>query len=275
MGKLDGKVAVITGGARGQGRAHALTLAREGASIVICDVCEQLPTVPMAMSTLADIEETIRMVEELDQCCVGIKADVRDGAAMRGVAERAMSEFGRIDILCANAGIASFAPAWEISDEMWNEMISVNLTGVWQSCKAVIPSMIGGGTGGAIVLTSSTAGLKGYSNLGHYVSAKHGVIGLMRTLAIELAPHNIRVNSVHPTIVNTPMIMNQDAFSIFTGKPDATLEDALPAFSAMHLLPQPWVEVQDVSNAVLFLVSDDARYITGVTLPVDLGFAVK
>ncbi len=276
MGKLDGKVAVITGGARGQGRSHAVTLAREGANIVICDVCEQLPTVQIPMATEADMAETVRMVEDLDRRCVAIKADVRDGEAMRGVAERAMSEFGRIDILLANAGIASFGGTWEMSDETWNEMIDVNLTGVWQSCKAVIPHMIAGGRGGSIVITSSIAGLKGLSGAAHYVTAKHAVVGLMRTLAIELAPHSIRVNTVHPTNVDTPMVNNPVLFEAFSGgRPGATFEDAKPTLQAMNLWPIPWVEAQDISNAILWLVSDDARYVTGVTLPVDLGLMVK
>lgn len=276
MGKLDGKVALITGGARGQGRSHALTLAREGASIVICDVCEQLPTVSMPMPNEADMAETVRMVEDLDRRCVAIKADVRDTAAMQAFADLAMSEFGRIDILCANAGIATFAPAHEMSDELWDEMIAVNLTGVWKSCRAVIPHMIAGGRGGSIIITSSTAGLKGFANLAHYASAKHGVVGLMRVLAIELAQHSIRVNSVHPTTVNTPMVINQDTITLFAGgNPNATLEDVKPTFVAMNLMPQPWVEVEDISNAVLFLASDDSRFVTGVTLPVDLGFMIK
>jgi SDR family mycofactocin-dependent oxidoreductase len=276
VGKLDGKVAVITGGARGQGRSHALTLAREGASIVVCDVCAQLPTVQVPMATDADMAETVRMVEDLDRRCVAVKADVRDSAAMQGVAERAMSEFGRIDILLANAGIASLGTMADMSDETWDEMIDVNLTGVWKSCRAVIPHMIAGGRGGAIVITSSIAGLKGLAGAGHYVAAKHGVVGLMRVLAIELAQHSIRVNSVHPTNVDTPMINNSVIFEMFAGgRPGATVEEVKPVFQAMNLWPLPWVEAQDISNAILWLVSDDARYVTGVTLPVDLGLMVK
>ncbi|HMQ31077.1 MAG TPA: SDR family oxidoreductase, partial [Chloroflexaceae bacterium] len=148
-------------------------------------------------------------------------------------------------------------------------------TGVWQSCKAVIPHMISGGRGGAIIITSSTAGIKGLGMLAHYVSTKHGVVGLMRTLAIELAPHSIRVNTVHPTSVLTPMVDNEVLPAIFTGKADATLEDMKPIMSAMNMLPIPWVEAQDISNAVLFLASDEARYITGVQLPVDAGATQK
>lgn len=267
MGKLDGKVAVITGGARGQGRSHAVTLAREGADIVICDIAAQIDTVPYPMATLEDLEETKRMVEDLDRRCVAVRADVRDGAQMQAVAERAMSEFGRIDILLANAGIAGFASggSWELTDEQWRDMIDTNLTGVWQSCKAVIPHMIDGGRGGSIVITSSTAGLKGFAGTGHYVAAKHGVVGLMRTLAIELAPHNIRVNTVHPTGVNTPMVVNEAMAQLLADNPSAI----------SNLLPVELLEPVDISNAILWLVSDDARYVTGVTLPVDAGFTIQ
>ena len=267
MGKLDGKVAVITGGARGQGRSHAVTLAREGADIVICDIAAQIDTVPYPMSTPEDLEETKRLVEDLDRRCVAVQADVRDGAQMQAVAERAMSEFGRIDILLANAGIAGFASggSWELTDAQWRDMIDTNLTGVWQSCKAVIPHMIAGGRGGSIVITSSTAGLKGFAGTGHYVAAKHGVVGLMRTLAIELAPHNIRVNTVHPTGVNTPMVVNDAIAQMLGDNPSAIA----------NLLPVEMLEPVDISNAILWLVSDDARYVTGVTLPVDAGFTVR
>jgi SDR family mycofactocin-dependent oxidoreductase len=276
MAKLDGKVAVITGGARGQGRTHAVTLAREGADVVVCDVAEQLPTVPYHMPTEEDLQETVRLVEDLDRRCVAVKADVRDGEQMKGLADRAMSEFGRIDILLANAGIVTYGRAWELTEEEWEEMIAVNLTGVWQSCKAVIPHMIERGEGGAIVLTSSGAGLKGFANIAHYVSAKHGVTGLMRTLALELAPHNIRVNSLHPTTVNTDMIHNEGTYKLF--RPDLenpTREDAMEAFRSINLLPIPYAEPEDMANAILWLVSDDARYVTGVPLPVDAGFMVK
>lgn len=275
MGKLDGRVALITGGARGQGRSHALTLAREGASIVVCDIASQMETVPYPMATADQLNETVRLVEDLDQRCVAVQADVRDEQQMQAVAERALTEFGQIDILLANAGIASFAPAWEMTRQMWQEMIDVNLTGVWQSCKAVIPHMIERGQGGAIVLTSSTAGLAPFGNLAHYTAAKHGVVGLMRVLAIELAPHMIRVNTVNPTTVNTDMIHNQAIYDLFTGKEGATLEEARPAYQGLNALPIPWVEPQDISNAILWLVSDEARYVTGITVPVDAGFLIK
>ena len=228
-----------------------------------------MPTVPYKGSTEDDLNETVRLVEDLDRRCVAVKADVRDGAQMKGVVDRALAEFGKIDILLANAGIFSWGPStWELTDEQWNTMINVNLTGVWQSCKAVIPHMVERGEGGAIVITSSTAGLKGFPRFGHYVSAKHGVIGLMRTLAVELAPHMIRVNTVHPTGVNTPMVVNEQVQELFAADPSAGAAMA-------NLLPVEQVEPFDISNAILWLVSDEARYVTGVTLPVDAGFTVK
>lgn len=275
MGKLDGKVALITGGARGQGRSHALTFAREGAEIIVCDVAEGLPTVPYPLATGEDLAGTARMVEDLGRRCLAARADVRDGEGMRGVVARAISEFGRVDILVANAGIESFGAAWELTEEQWDEMISVNLTGVWKSCRAVAPHMIERRTG-VILITSSIAGLKGLANQAHYCAAKHGVVGLMRALAIELAPHGIRVNTVHPSSVDTPIIKNRAMYTLFSGgKPDATLEEVTPAFRALNLLDTPWMEPQDVSNAMLWLASDDARYVTGATIPVDAGLLAK
>lgn len=275
MGRLEGKVALITGGARGQGRSHALTFAREGAEIVVCDVADDLPTAPYPLASAEDLADTARMVEDLGRRCLAVKADVRDGEAMRGVVERAISEFGRVDVLVANAGIESFGSAWELTDEQWDEMISVNLTGVWKSCRAVIPHMIERRSG-VVLMTSSIAGLKGLANQAHYCAAKHGVVGLMRSLAIELAPHGIRVNTVHPSSVDTPIIKNQAMYTLFSGgNPDATLEEVTPAFRELNLLDVPWMEPQDVSNAMLWLASDEARYVTGVTLPVDAGLMAK
>ena len=275
MGKLDGKVALITGGARGQGRSHALTFAREGAEIIICDVAYGLPTVPYPLSSAEDLAATARMVEDLGRRCLAVEADVRSSAGMREVVERGISELGHIDILVANAGIESFGKTWELTDEQWDEMVAVNLTGAWKSCRAVIPHMIERSTG-VILITSSIAGLKGLMNQAHYCASKHGVVGLMRTLALELAPHGIRVNTVHPSSVDTPIIKNQAMYTLFSGgNPNATLEEVTPAFKALNLLDTPWMEPQDVSNAMLWLASDDARYITGTILPVDAGLMAK
>jgi (+)-trans-carveol dehydrogenase len=201
---------------------------------------------------------------------------VRDFEAVKAVVESGIEEFGRLDIVSANAGIASSGSAAELSEQSWQDMIDINLTGVWHTAKAAIPHLISGGQGGSIVLTSSAAGLQAYENVSHYVSAKHGVVGLMRSLALELAPHRIRVNSLHPTQVNTPMIMNDSIYRLFSPDlPNPTADDFAPASQAMNALPIPWVEVEDITNAVLFLASDESRYITGVPLPIDAGAVIK
>ncbi|TXN31359.1 mycofactocin-coupled SDR family oxidoreductase [Lacisediminihabitans profunda] len=276
MGRVEGKVAFITGAARGQGRSHALRLAQEGADIIAVDICAQMDSVPYAMSTPDDLAETVKQVEALDRRIVASEADVRDYGALKSALDAGVAQLGRLDIVSANAGIASFGMLEDMSEETWQEMLDVNLTGVWHAAKAAIPHLKAGGRGGSIILTSSAAGLMAYPGAGHYVSAKHGVVGLMRTLALELAPDMIRVNSLHPTQVDTPMIMNEGVYKLF--RPDLehpTKADFEPASQAMNALPIPWVEAVDISNALLFLASDEARYITGVTLPVDAGAVIK
>ena len=272
MLRLEGKVAFITGVARGQGRSHALRLASEGADIIGVDVCADFDTVPYPMASKDDLDETISLVEGLDRQIVAKVVDVRDVAALRGVVDAAVSDFGRLDFLVANAGISpmSFEQVTDAEDEaQWHDVIGVNLTGVWHAAKVGAPHIIAGGRGGAMVLTSSTAGLRGMSGLGGggggYGAAKHGVVGLMRGLANDLAPHRIRVNAVHPTAVNTMMATN-DALQGFL---------ATQVEKGIHLrnaLPVDMVEPEDISAAVAFLLSDDARYITGTSLPVDAGF---
>ncbi len=271
MGRVEGKVALITGAARGQGRAHALRLAEEGADIIAVDSCTSYGTVPYDGASEADLAETAKQVEDRDRRILTRVADVRDLSGLESAVADGLSEFGRLDIVCANAGIASFAPAWELTEETWQEMIDVNLTGVWKTTRATIPAMIEQGSGGSIILTSSTAGLVAFGNLAHYTSAKHGVVGLMRTLAVELAPHRIRCNSVHPTTVDTPMVQNPAIYGLFTGNPNATRDEAATGMKALNALPVPWVEAVDISNAVLYLASDEARYVTGTTQVVDAG----
>jgi (+)-trans-carveol dehydrogenase len=276
MGKLEGKVALITGAARGQGRSHAIRLAREGADIIAVDLCQQIESVPYDLATPEDLAQTVKEVEALDRRIVASEAAVRDSGALKGAVDRGVAELGRLDIVSANAGISSVGRADELAEQTWQDMIDTNLTGVWHTTKAAIPHLIAGGRGGAIVITSSAAGLMGLQNMGHYVSAKHGLVGLMRTLALELAPHSIRVNSLHPTTVDTDMIQNDATYQLF--RPDLehpTVEDAGEAFLSLNVLPVKWVEPIDISNALLFLVSDDARYITGVTLPIDAGTLLK
>ncbi|GAA2199688.1 mycofactocin-coupled SDR family oxidoreductase [Sinomonas flava] len=276
MGRLDGKVAFITGAARGQGRSHAIRLAQEGADIIGIDVCEAVETNKIPPATQEDLDETVRQVEALDRRIIATKADVRDYDAVKSAVDAGVAELGRLDIVAANAGISGTPNrAEEIPEKDWMTMIDINLSGVWRACKAAIPHLRAAG-GGSIIITSSDAGLFAYENISHYVSAKHGLVGLMRTLALELAPDMIRVNSVHPTTVATDMVMNDTIFKLF--RPDLenpTKDDFAAAAVQMNALPVPWVEAVDISNAVLFLASDESRYITGVPLPVDAGAAVK
>jgi SDR family mycofactocin-dependent oxidoreductase len=276
-GRVEGKVAFITGAARGQGRSHAVRLAQEGADIIAVDICKQIDSVGLPMSTPEDLAETVAQVEALDRRIVAAEVDVRDYDALKATVDDGVAQLGRLDIVAANAGIGSGgSPMHEMSQELWQDMIDVNLTGVWLSAKAAIPHLIAGGRGGSITLTSSVGGLKAYPNIGNYVAAKHGVVGIMRTLAHELGQYGIRVNSVHPTQVDTPMVMHESVYRLF--RPDLenpTAADLAPASQTKHVLPVPWVESVDISNALLFLASDEARYITGVTLPVDAGSLIK
>jgi (+)-trans-carveol dehydrogenase len=271
MGRVEGKVAFITGAARGQGRSHAVRLAQEGADIVALDICQDVETVPFAGATEADLQETVKAVEALDRRIVAQQADVRDLAAVQRVVDEGLSQFGHIDIVCANAGILSITPVLDVTEEQWDTVVDINLTGVWKTVKAAAPAMVERGQGGSIILTSSAAGLIAYPNLGHYTAAKHGVTGLMRALAVELAPHRIRVNSVHPTTVDTPMVDNPAIRELFTGDPQIGRDEAAEAFKPLNALPVPWVEAVDISNAVLYLASDEARYVTGTTMVVDAG----
>jgi SDR family mycofactocin-dependent oxidoreductase len=263
--RLEGKVALVSGAARGQGRSHALRLAQEGADIIAFDICRQLDTVPYPMATPEDLAETVKLVEERDGRIVAREADVRDSATVQALIDEGVREFGRLDVVCANAGIGGIVEnTWTISDDEWEEMIAVDLTGVFKTVKAAVPAMIQAGNGGSIVITSSAAGLKGLTGAAHYVSAKHGLVGLMRTLANELAPHFIRVNTVHPTGVNTPMVVN-DFMAQRLAAADKTV-------SLQNALPVEMVEAVDISNAIVWLASGEARYVTGVSLPVDAGF---
>jgi (+)-trans-carveol dehydrogenase len=276
-GRLEGKVAFITGAARGQGRSHALRLAQEGADIIAVDLEGQIGSVPYAMSTPDDMAETVKQIEALDRRIIASKADVRDFDGLKAALDDGVAQLGKLDIVSANAGIFSTAPIELLTDTEWQDMIDVNLTGVWHTAKAAIPHLRANG-GGSIVLTSSSAGIKATPNAGHYVSAKHGVVGLMRTLALELAPDMIRVNSVHPTTVDTDMIQNTAMYDLFAPdlpKAERTKENLRERFATLNALPIPWVEAVDISNAVLFLASDEARYITGVTMPIDAGSIIK
>jgi SDR family mycofactocin-dependent oxidoreductase len=268
---LTGKVALVTGAARGQGRAHAVRLASDGANIIAVDLCDQIASVPYPLATPDDLAATVKLVEDAGARIVARQADVRDRAALAAALQDGLDEFGRLDIVVANAGIAPM----QAGADGWRDVIDVNLTGVHHTVEVAIPTMISQGDGGSIVLISSAAGLAGIGSpdagsIG-YAAAKHGLVGLMRVYANHLAPQNIRVNSVHPAGVDTPMINNE-----FTRQWLADLiarSDSPPDMG--NALPVQVLSPEDVANAVAWLVSDQARYITGITLPVDAGFLNK
>lgn len=271
MGRLQGKVALITGAARGIGRAQAVRFAEEGADIIALDVCGPIDTVITPPATPDDLDETARLVTEAGGRIVADIVDVRDTDGMHAATNRGVGLLGGLDIVCATAGITSRAMVADLHENAWKTMIDVNLSGVWRTCRASAPHLIERGAG-SMILTSSIAGLRGLVGVAHYTAAKHGVVGLMRSLANELAPHNVRVNTVHPTNVDTRMIQNDDVRRAF--RPDldvVTREQFAEAARPMNMLAVPWVEPLDVANACLFLASDEARYITAVTLPVDAG----
>ncbi|HEY1972004.1 MAG TPA: mycofactocin-coupled SDR family oxidoreductase [Pseudonocardia sp.] len=274
MGKLEGKVAFITGAARGQGRSHAVRLAREGADIIAVDLCRQIDSVAYPLASPADLAETVAQVEALDRRIVSAQADVREIGALREAVAEGVGQLGGVDIVLANAGILGVSTdAGADQDRLFRDVVDVNLTGVWNTVSAAAPIMIEQGRGGAIVLTSSTQGLTGRGGdgggaLSGYAAAKHGVVGLMRSFSHWLAPHNIRVNTVHPTGVNTDMIVNEVIPKVFEAQPEM-------AQALSNLMPVEMIEAIDISNAIAWLVSDEARYVTGITLPVDAGFTVK
>lgn len=271
-GRLAGKVALITGAARGIGRAQAVRFAREGADIVALDVCGPIDSVIIPHSTPADLDITASLAGQAGGRVYTEIVDVRDLAAMHAATDRGAERFGGLDVVCATAGITSRGMAVELDENAWRTMLDVNLTGVWHTCRAGAPHLIARGAG-AMILTSSIAGLRGLVGVAHYTAAKHGVVGLMRSLANELAPHNVRVNCVNPTNVDTPMIQNDVVSSAF--RPDLdrppTRAEFADAARSMNLLAVPWIDPIDVANAALFLASDEARYITAITLPVDAG----
>lgn len=273
MGRFDGRVVLITGAARGQGRSHALRFAAEGADVIALDICGQVQSVRYPLATVSDLEETAKEVEALGRGVVARQADVRDPDALQAVVDEGLAEFGRLDFVLANAGILSLIGEESRSRQSWIDSIDVMLTGVFNTVEATVPSMIEAGRGGSIVLTSSTAGLRslfksratGTAGALGYTAAKHGVVGLMRVYASSLAEYRIRVNTVHPAGVNSPMIRNE-AWAAWAQRPE---------FQGSHLanpLPIEALEPSDISEAMVYLCSDEARAVTGTTLPVDAGF---
>ena len=276
LGRLNGKVALVSGAARGQGRSHAIRLAQEGADIVAFDRCEDFSTVDYGMATEADLNETVLAVEALDRRILAEKMDVRDSVGVRRLVESASAAFGRLDIVVANAGILQIAPFTEVSDELWDDVIGTNLTGVFKTVRAALPVILEGGRGGAVVLIASTAGVKGHANTAPYSAAKHGVVALTRVLANEYGRHWIRTNAVLPTTVGTDMVLNQAICTLMSGgDSNATQAQAVAGFSTLNSLPVPWIEPIDVSNAVVWLASDESRYVNGALIAVDAGCTAK
>ena len=275
--RFNDRTVFITGAARGMGRAHALAFAREGARLVLCDACRQYNTVPYALTQPEELASLASEIEQMGRPVLAEQVDVTDLAAMSALAERAQRELGPIDILVANAGLYSFAPSWELTEEQWDETVNVDLKGVWITCKVCIPQMLSRRSG-KIICISSTAGLKGMAHLAHYVAAKHGVLGLVKTLAIELSPYNINVNAVCPTSVDTAMCRNQALYDAFAGGPGplATYEHMLELMNQLNLFPdRNLLPPEAISAAVLWLASDEARHLTGCALPVDAGYLTR
>ena len=274
MGKLDGKVAFVTGGARGQGRSHAVLLAEQGADIVTLDVLGDVETVGYPGATEDDLAETVALVEKTGRTICAYRGDVRDQGAVDETVRAGLEQLGRLDVVVANAGITTFGRTWELTDQQWRTMIDVNLTGVFHTVKASVPHLIAGAAGGSIVVTGSCA--IGMQHLGHYSAAKSGVVGLVQSLAAELAPYRIRVNVVHPTTVGTEMFLNDASYRLF--RPDLehpTQDDVVPLLTEMNKLGVPWVDAVDVSNAVLWLACEESRYVTGTALPVSAGTLLR
>lgn len=272
MPKLEGRVALITGAARGQGRSHALRLAEEGADIIAIDIDEQMETVPYPTATALDLDQTVDEVKALGRRILPATVDVRDLAGLQRVAKEGVDAFGRLDIVIANAGISSMAPAISMEEEMWQTMIDVNLTGVWKTVRAATPHIVAGGRGGSIVLTSSVGAMWAHENIAHYAAAKAGLVGLMLVLAKELGPQSIRVNTVHPSTVETPMVINDAAFRLF--RPDLdepTKADFMESAAQFNRLPITMMQPIDISNAIVHLVSDEGRYVTGTMHVIDAG----
>ena len=273
-GRVAGKIALITGAARGIGRACAVRLAEEGADVALLDIARPVESVLYEAARAEQLEDAATEVRTLGRRAITLVADVRDGPAMRAAADEAARKLGRIDILVAAAGIDSWADAWDLTDEQWDAMIGVNLTGVWQSAKAAAPHMIAQRSG-SMVFVGSALSHRANQKFAHYTAAKHGVLGLTRAFGLELAPYMVRVNEVDPTAVPTDMVTNQPYMDGSMGHANATVEEMRDRYLRWNTMPVPWVETVDVANAVLFFASDEARYITGVALPVDLGALLK
>jgi SDR family mycofactocin-dependent oxidoreductase len=276
VGRVEGKVAFITGAARGQGRAHAVRLASEGADIIAIDICDRIEHSVAEPATIEDLEETANLVEKHGRRIITKQVDVRDFDGLQAALDEGVDELGRLDIVCANAGVWTYKLSHEMPREEWQEIIDIVLTGTWHTTKVAIPKLIEQGEGGCIILTSSMGGIKGWPNLSHYVAAKHGVIGLARSLANELGQYSIRVNAICPGSVETKLVTNQATYDLFAPHiKNPTKEQAAESFATITSMPVPWVQPEDIAGMVLYLASEDGRYVTGTTMSVDAGSFAK
>ena len=278
MGNLEGKVAFITGAARGQGRSHALRLAREGADIIAVDLCGPVDSVTdfYPPATPEDLKETARQVEALDRRIVALEADVRDIGALTTAVNQGVAQLGRLDIVVANAGIFTFgSDTHQIDEQSWQDLMDINVTGVWHTYKAAAEHLIASGAGGSVIIISSLAGFKGLANVAAYTTTKHAIVGLMKVLANELGPLGIRVNTIHPNSIDTPMVKNTHTYKLFRPElDDPQADDAEPAFAGLNPMGKAWIEPEHVSNAVAWLASDQSYYVSGGQIPVDAAAAV-
>lgn len=279
MGQLEGKVALITGAARGQGRSHAVRLAQEGADIIGVDLVSGIESVEpfYELATDEDYAETVRQVEALDRRIVAARADVRDIDALTRAVEDGVAQLGRLDIVVANAGIFTFGDeTHRISEQGWQDLMDINVTGVWHTYKAAAEHLIAAGAGGSVIIISSLAGFKGLANVAAYTTTKHAIVGLMKVLANELGPHGIRVNTIHPNSIDTPMVKNPATYRLFRPDlEDPQASDAEEAFAGLNPFGKAWIEPIHVSNAVAWLASDQSYYVSGGQIPVDGGAAIK
>jgi SDR family mycofactocin-dependent oxidoreductase len=275
MGRVEGKIALITGAARGQGRNHAFRLAEQGADVIALDMCEDIPSVPYSLSTEDDLLETVEGVEKRGRRVVSAKVDTRDLDGLTDAVSKGVAELGGLDIVSSGAGICSYGTALDLTADQWKDVIDVNLTGSFNTAKASIPHILEQGRGGSVIFTSSTCGLGVVPNISHYNASKFGVVGLAKSLAAELGEHRVRVNALCPTNVATPMFQNDGTWRLFfPGVENPTQADAEAPNSGarqMHAIPVAWIEPDDVTNALLYLASDDGRYVTGTAMVVDAG----
>jgi (+)-trans-carveol dehydrogenase len=276
MGRMDGKVALVTGAARGQGRAIAVRLAQEGAAIVALDACASYDHIDYPLPSAEELDETARLVREAGGRIETAVADIRDEQALEAAVALAVDTFGSLTTVCANAGIGGErGKMWDTHEDVWRTVLDVNLLGTWKTVRAAVPALAKAG-GGSVILTSSLAGIRGLRHTSAYVSSKHGVVGMMRALANEAGELNIRSNAILPGNTNTPLLNNQATWRLFRPDlEDPTVEDVKGTMQSLALLPTPWVEAEDIAHAALWLASDESRFITGVTIPVDAGWHVR